>query len=175
MENTNGIHFYPSKVKNVLLLTMCLLFFALGVLVVIGALTEDDIGIVVLGIALAIIFGILFVFGLKRVWNPGPYLMLTSDELIINASNKNAIHIKWVDIRGFNTFKSQNNKFVGVILYDPDKYREQMSSKMRKLYAMNTMMNMPLYNIAYGQIRRPDRKVLWEELENHLRNRNKAE
>jgi len=169
MENTEEMNYYPPKLKNIFLLIMALVFAGFGVLLLFVAYNEGDYGMSILGAALGIFFIVLFVMGLNRLWNPGPYLTLTREELIINASAKNPIHIAWEDIKGFSIYKKSYNKFLGVILYDEEKYRAQMTSKMRKFYAMNSVMNMPLYNIAYGQVKRRDRDYLLQELDVRVR------
>jgi len=158
------VNYYSPKLKNIFLLIMCLFFIAFSILLSIVAYNEGDYGMSIIGAVLGVTFIVLFVMGLNKLWNPGPYLTLTKEELIINASARNPIHIAWEDIKGFSIYKKNYNKILGVILYDEEKYRNQMSSKMRKFYAMNSVMNMPLYNIAYGQVSRKDRDHLLHEL-----------
>ncbi|HLR69186.1 phage holin family protein [Virgibacillus alimentarius] len=168
MEKSQEMHFYESKIRLIFLLILGVVFILFGVLVGIFAFNEGDLGMGALGAVLALFFAFCIVMGLKRLGNPGPYLTLTEEDLIINASSNNPIYIKWVDIEAFSIYKKNNNKFIGVILYDEEKYRDLMSDKMRKLYHINTVMHLPLYNITWGQIKRRDKERLLEELEGRI-------
>ncbi|GEL78442.1 STM3941 family protein [Tenuibacillus multivorans] len=167
MENSQEMHFYESRVRNVLLFVGSLIFLLLGVLVSGVGFNEGDYVFGVLGIFISVIF-ILCLFLVARKFgntNSYPYLTLTEEYLIINVTAMDQFQIKWDDIEAFDVYKMNNNKFIGIILNDEDKYSKLMSNKMRKLYQMNTKMNLPLFNIVWGQIKRQDREQLLEELD----------
>ncbi|TMN20888.1 STM3941 family protein [Lentibacillus cibarius] len=129
-DNTSTLYFYPSKVKNFFLFVMGLAFIAFGALVCGAAFYEGDYGVSVVGALLALFFGIMvFAIG-KGILSSRPYLILTKEALIINAVAKNnAFSIEWDDIIGYNIRDVNFSKFIGIILYDEEKYRARSHSR----------------------------------------------
>ncbi|ASN06077.1 STM3941 family protein [Virgibacillus necropolis] len=165
MENTQKLYFYSSKVKNVLLLIVGLVFIAFGVLVCGAAFNERDFLISGVGAFIALFFGLLTFGILKKMLSPKPYLILTEEELIINASSKKAIPIKWDDIEGYNIQNVHFSKFIEIMLHDEEKYRARMSNTTRKLNKLNDVMNFSPFAIAWVQVKRKDRDKLVNELD----------
>src|SRR5699024_6229978 len=72
-----------------------------------------------------------------------------------------SIPIKWEDIEGYSIKHVQFNKFIEIILYDEEKYKEQMSNIQQKLNTVGTMgAKFRSFAIAWTQIKRKDRDIL---------------
>src|SRR5699024_9905453 len=168
MEKSQEMHFYESKIRLIFLLILGVVFILFGVLVGVFAFNEGDLGMGALGAVLALFFAFCIVMGLKRLGNPGPYLTLTEEVLIINASSNNPIYIKWVDIEAFSIYKKNYNKFIGILINDREKYIERMSGTWRKLYQIDPLEEEPLFNITWGMVKLKDRDLLMKELEQRI-------
>src|SRR5699024_687992 len=98
---------------------------------------------------------------IKRLITAAPYLILTEEELMINPYTEKSIPIKWEDIEGYSIKHVQFNKFIEIILYDEEKYKEQMSNIQQKLNTVRTNESkFSSFAIAYTQIKRKDRDIL---------------
>ncbi|WP_068672209.1 STM3941 family protein [Oceanobacillus sp. Castelsardo] len=172
MENAQDLYFYSPKVKNFLLFIMVLVFTVFGGLICGVAYKEGDFFISSVGAFIALFFGLLILGIFKKILSPKPYLILTEEKLIISASSKNAVPIKWEDIKGYNIQNVHFNKFIEIMLQDEEKYRERMSNTTRKLNKLNDVMNYSPFAIAWGQIKRKDRDRLVYELDRLNRHAN---
>src|SRR5699024_6142331 len=95
---------------------------------------------------------------------PLPFLVLTKKEIILNQGTKNPVSIKW---KGVERYKIQGHHigvksftsftFLDFILYDEEKYKEQMSKTKSKLNGIGTIDGKPstvfifLYHIKIAE------------------------
>lgn len=159
------LHFYPSKIRNFLLLIMGIVFSAFGFLICVAAFNDGDYFHSALGATLGLFFAVVIIVGFKKFFSSEPYLILTKEELILSASSKNPIPIKWKDIEGYRIREIKFNKFVEILLHDDEKYIHMMTVNARRLIKLNQAMNFAPFAIVWGQIKRKDQEKLVHELD----------
>ena len=164
-ENSLELHFYQSKIRNILLIIMEFLFIALGVVVCGAAFKTGDFFVSGAGALLVLFFSFMIVVIVKGMLGSKPYLILTEEVLITSALSKNAIPIQWDDIKGYNIRHVNFNRFIEIILYDEEKYRARMSNTMRRLNKVNKIVDSTLFAIVWGQVKRKDRRKLVHQLD----------
>lgn len=160
-KHSTTLYFYPSKVKNILFIIMGIVFVVSGVAVCFIAFKDEEYVMSIIGAGMAIFFIWLLFTLIKRLITAAPYLILTEEELMINPYTEKSIPIKWEDIEGYSIKHVQFNKFIEIILYDEEKYKEQMSNIQQKLNTVGTMGGkFSSFAIAWTQIKRKDRDIL---------------
>lgn len=152
------LHIYPSKIKNIFFLLLAGTGAVLFGILTISGLIEGVWIAVLLGALPFLVFGFasyrLF-FGVFRL---RPYLTLTENELIIRAfAKKDPIPIKWEDILGYNLITNSGKQTVEIWLYNEEEYDHLLS-------AFN-QFSTDSFTIAWGQVKRKDRKKLAYELD----------
>src|SRR5690625_538026 len=157
-KNSTTLYFYPSKVKNIFFVITGIVFLVFGVAVCFAAF-KDEVYVICLisaGLGLYVIW-LLFKL-IKKLITAAPYLVLTEEELEINPYTEKSIPIKWEDIEGYSIEHIQFNKFIEIVLYDEEKYKEQMSNTRQKLNAVNTVgAKFSSLSIAWTHIKHKDR------------------
>src|SRR5690625_1671538 len=126
-ENSLELHFYQSKIRNILLIIMGLLFIALGVVVCGEAFKTGDFFASGAGALLVLFFSFMIVVIVKGMLGSKPYLILTEEVLITSALSKNAIPIQWGDIKGYNIRHVNFNRFIEIILRSEEHTSELQS------------------------------------------------
>lgn len=170
-DNSTTLYFYPSKVKNVLFVVIGPIFAVGGTAMCYTAFKNEDYFMGLLGGGIAILFTISIPLFIKNIIKPIPLLVLTEKELIMNPGAKKPIPIKWEDIEDYRirTSHIQFNTltFIELILYDEEKYKEQMSKTNRKLNVIGTMgSKYSLFSIHLEQIKVTERDLLLYALDN---------
>ncbi|MDX8045386.1 STM3941 family protein [Gracilibacillus sp. S3-1-1] len=165
MERKQALYFYRPRVKNILLLIMCSVYMAFGVVVGGFAFNEQNYLMSGVGALLAICFGFLIFISLKRIFGSKPYLILTEETLTISAPSKNAVPLRWEDIEGYDIRSVNFSKVIEIKLRDEEKYRDQMSKSAAWFNKMNDVMNYRPFGISWGQVKRKERSRLARELD----------
>lgn len=130
-----------SKTKIVLLVLIACAFVVLG-----GALLSlDDATIeshrrfnsplLVHGVALAsiVFFGLAGVFGVKKLFDKKPGLVLNSSGVIDNSSGVSAGLIPWAEILGFEIYEIHKQKMLIIKVRNPQQYIERGGAFRRAL------------------------------------------
>lgn len=165
LEDTGELSFYQSKIKIMLIIMIGLIFAAFGIVLCVAAFELGDFVMSGIGALTALLcFFAIFVL-VRRLLHSKPYLIITQDELIVGASSKNAIPIQREDIRGYHIFHVHFTKTIEVILYDEEKYRDRMSTTSRRFHKVNDLVGARQFGIAWGQVKRKDRRKLLYELD----------
>src|SRR5699024_9406674 len=160
-EHSTTLYFYPSKVKMILFIIIGIVFLVFGVAVCFAAFKDEVYVISLISAGIATFFTWLLFTLIKRLITAAPYLVLTEEELMINPYTEKSIPIKWEDIEGYSIKHVQFNKFIEIVLYDEEKYKEQMSNIQQKLNTVGTMGGQfSSFAIAWTQIKRKDRDIL---------------
>ncbi|MFD1068254.1 STM3941 family protein [Oceanobacillus locisalsi] len=165
MEKEHVVYFYPPRVKNIFLFLMGLVFVAFGMVVCVFAFKERDFFISGVGAFLAVLFGFLILMILKGIVGSKPHITLTKETLTIGAGSKHAIPLKWDDIIGYSIRNIGFSKYIEIVLYDEEKYRNRMTKATTWFNKMNDVMGYRPFGIGWGQIKRKDRKRLVRELD----------
>ncbi len=170
--NVGGImedlYFYSSKIRTFFLILLGIGFTALGIFVGRVALNEEDFFVSVVGAASGLGFGFATLVLFKSLFSHKPYLILTKEELIMNASSRNPIPIKWEDIESYRIRKLNFNKFIDINLHDDEKYFDLMTTNVRRLNKLNKSMDYALFSIVWGMVKRGEREQLTQELDRRV-------
>ena len=87
-----------------------------------------------------VFFGICGVFGVKKLFDRKPGLVLSSAGIFDNSSGVSAGLIPWSEITGFSVFEVQKQKMLIVGVTNPEKYVEAGGSLKRALNRANFKM-----------------------------------
>src|SRR5699024_12184896 len=111
---------------------------------------NEDYRISLVGGVIATFFVLLVPAIVKKIIKPLPFLVLTKKEIILNQGTKNPVSIKWKDVERYQIqghrigVKSLTSfTFLDFILYDEEKYKEQMSKTKPKLNGIGTIEGKP--------------------------------
>ncbi len=123
-----------SKTKNILLLIGALIFVVIGVFIFLyeGSLFKRTMGIVSV-----IFFGACGIIALKKLFDTQPGLILNQDGITDNASGFPLGFVPWEEIVGIGEYTAHRQKFVVLLLQDPEKYINQGSAIAQKMKRAN--------------------------------------
>ena len=93
-----------------------------------------------LGAAAILFFGICGVYGLKKMFDTKPGLVLNSSGIIDNVSGVAAGFIPWSEVIGVGVYEIQNQKMLIIGVRDPQKYIDRGSAVMRMVNKANQGM-----------------------------------
>jgi hypothetical protein len=82
-------------------------------------------------------FGLCGVFGLFKLFDSAPGLIVDEEGIIDNSSALAAGRIPWSDIRGFEIRTVQNQKLLTIEVHNPEKYVQRAHVLKRPLVAIN--------------------------------------
>lgn len=118
-----------NKTKTLFVIFGSLIFVTLGIWIIFTAQepngNQQKLFIVILlyaagGLSVAF-FGLCLVAGIWRLFSKSPGLELNIDGMIIFSAGK-PLFINWQEIERFSIHETQNQKFLVVHIYNPDKY-----------------------------------------------------
>jgi hypothetical protein len=120
--------------------------------------TEPDY---VNGVAMAAIafFGVCGIFGLKKMSDHRPGVLLTPDGFYDNSSGVAAGIVTWSDVSGVSEYSMQGQRFVSVLLKDPETYVNRGSTLRRMANRANMKLCGTPVNISANSL-----KISYEEL-----------
>ncbi len=167
MSLSNEKIIYLSKLKIILLIVGASIFVALGVWFL--TLDTDSIessrrfnspalvyGIGVIGI---VFFGLCALVGLKKLFDKAPGLILNEEGILDNSSGVSAGVIPWSEVVGINEYQVQKQKFVSILVQDPEKYVNTGNALKRMANKANVKMCGTPINISANSL-----KISYEEL-----------
>lgn len=173
-DNTTTLYFYPSRVKIIII-------GIIGVVCIVGctavcfiAFKNEDYLLSLLGGVIATFFVLMVPSIVKKIIKPLPFLVFTKKEIILNQGTKNPVSIKWKDVE---RYKIQGHRigvksltsftFLDFILYDEEKYKEQMSKTKPKLNGIGTIDGKPCtVSIFLDHIKIAEQDLLLYALDN---------
>ena len=82
-------------------------------------------------------FGLCGVFGLFKLFDSAPGLIVDDEGIIDNSSALAAGRIPWSDIRGFEIRTVQNQRLLTIEVHNPEKYVQRAHVLKRPLVAIN--------------------------------------
>ena len=173
-DNTTTLYFYPSRVKIIIISILVIVFLIGGTAMCFIAFKNEDYLISLLGGVIATFFVLMVPVIVKKIIKPLPFLVLTKKEIILNQGTKNPVSIKWKDVErykiqghhiGAKSFTSFT--FLDFILYDEEKYKEQMSKTKPKLNGIGTIEGKPsTVSIFLDHIKIAEQDLLLYALDN---------
>jgi len=75
-----------------------------------------------IGAAAIVFFGLMGVLGLKKLFDRSPGIILNQDGLTDNSSGFSVGFIPWSDVSGIGQYETHKQKFISILLRDPEKY-----------------------------------------------------
>lgn len=156
-----------SKVKIIFLLLGAAFFIAIGVWFLTLNTHEIEASrkfnnpmlFCVLGIVLILFFGLVSLFGLKKLFDKSPGLVINYEGILDNSSGVSVGVIPWLEVSGIGEYQVQKQKFISVLLYDPNKYVNKGSFLKRMANRANKKMCGTPINISTNSL-----KICYEEL-----------
>ena len=137
-----------SKTKVVLMVIGSLAFVAIGVFFLLNAesvakdLPIDDPWFARgVGIASLLFFGLAGIFGLRKLSDRNPGLVLNSSGIIDNSSGVAAGFIPWSEIKGAEIFEVHRQKILIIKVKNPQAYIDRGSALRRAANKMNAKMS----------------------------------
>lgn len=92
------------------------------------------------GLASIVLFGACALYGVRKMFDRKPGLVLNSDGIVDNASAVAAGFIPWSEVVGAGVFEIQKQKMLVVGVSDPEKYIARGGALKRALNKANTGM-----------------------------------
>ena len=105
-----------------------------------GFLGNNPLIVYGVGLAGVIFFGGCGLYGLAKLFDKKPGLVLNSSGLVDNASAVAAGFIPWSEVTGAGVYEVQKQKMLVVGLRDPQKYVDRGSALRRSLNRANSRM-----------------------------------
>lgn len=123
-----------SKTKNILLLIGALIFVVIGVFIFLyeGSFFKRTMGIVSI-----LFFGACGIIALKKLFDTQPGLILNQNGITDNTSGFPLGFVPWKEIIGIGEYTAHRQKFIVLILQDPEKYINQGSTVAQKVKRAN--------------------------------------
>lgn len=170
-DNTTTLYFYPSRVKIIIISILVIVFLIGGTAMCFIAFKNEDYPISLLGGVIATFFVLMMPAIVKKIIKPLPFLVLTKKEIILNQGTKNPVSIKWKDVERYKIQAHHINSIsltcLDFILYDEEKYKEQMSKTKPKLNGIGTIDGKPCtVSIFLDHIKIAEQDLLLYALDN---------
>jgi hypothetical protein len=147
-----------SKRKLLMLLVGSVLFVVAGVFFLIkpttflNPLMQNTRFIAIIGSAAILFFGFCAVFAAKKMFDDRPGLIIDQLGITDNSSAVSGGLIPWNEIDGISTAQVQSQRFILLMVSDPEKYiaAQQGSFKRRMMKINYRMYNTPICINANG-------------------------
>ncbi|MES2772931.1 MAG: STM3941 family protein [Bacteroidota bacterium] len=138
MTTTETIEIPLSKKKLAALLVASIVFVALGLWFVIsppdfdGPLFRNPTLVRIIGVASFLFFSLAGFVGIRKLMDKRPGLIIDTTGITDNASGVSAGHIPWSDIVAIQSTEVFNQKFLIVLVKNPDHYIERQASVIKR-------------------------------------------
>jgi hypothetical protein len=132
-----------SKTKMALILAGAALFVVLGVWFVNNPyqLHRNHILIMAVGIASIVVFGVVALFIVSKLFDARPGFIIDDDGITDNSSMFAVGFVPWEDVLGFKIESVASQKFIMVLVNDPDGYiHRQPNALARQTASANYRM-----------------------------------
>lgn len=152
---------YLSKVKITFLIVLAIMFVVLGV----WLLTLDpqrienarrfNSPVLIYGTAIAAIvfFGLCGIVGVRKLFDNSPGLILTAEGIYDNSSGVSGGLIPWREVVGISEYQIQRQKFVSILVQDPEKYVKRGNALKRMTNRANIKMCGTPINISANALK----------------------
>jgi hypothetical protein len=164
--NKYQIEIELSKFKLSWMFLGCMIFVLIGILFVMNPTKYESFimgsptFIFISGLLALLFFGLLGLFFLKKILDKSFGLVISDQGITDNSSGVSAGFIPWKDIIAIQETEVMNQKFINVIVKDPEAYINAQKNFLKRR-AMQA--NYKLYGIAIG-ISAKGLKISYEEL-----------
>lgn len=159
---------YPSRMRVLMWTFLALLAVIIGgVLVALGLSEEvNRLKGIVVGIACVVFFGLGFLYGLYRLINRQPSIIMNKEGITDNSSLSGAGRVKWTEIQDIRMYVYLGQKMIGLFLYDNDQFIARQSGLKKYIARMNRKLVPTSVNISQHGITMPLEQLYERILEN---------
>lgn len=102
--------------------------------------SRDTLFIKLISLTSIIFFGMTGLYGLTKIFDRKPGLIINQEGLFDNSSAVGAHLIKWEDIKGFDIVQVKSTKFLLIFVHNPNSYLDKVNKLKRFLMKMNEKM-----------------------------------
>lgn len=149
-----------SKTKLILLMVAAIGFVAVGIWLltldaqVIASQPRFNSPTFIYAIAVVAIlfFGACGYIGVKKFFDDTPGLIVNAEGIFDNSSGVSAGLVPWSDIAGINEYTIGRQKFISILVYDPEKYAERGNALRRMTNKANIKMCGTPINISANSL-----------------------
>jgi len=139
--------YYPSRPKLALIFLGGVALTATSLWILLDDSGDPSLKVRIAGWIGAPFFGVLSVYLLVRLIQRRPSVVIDADGIHDNASMASAGFIRWSDIASATIFSVKNQKMVGILLKDNDRFLSRFGMIRRALAKANISMGYPLVAI----------------------------
>ncbi|MEL7296582.1 MAG: STM3941 family protein [Pseudomonadota bacterium] len=160
-DTEDEVEIFRSKGKMLLLLIGALAFVAMGIWML--TLSGDDIRmgrrfnnpifVKAIGIVAIVFFGYCAFFAFRKLLDNAAALVISSEGLVDNASGLAPGVIRWSEITDIGEYMVQRQRFIAILLVDPEAFVEKSGRLARMLARANASMSGTPVNIPTNALR----------------------
>lgn len=143
IKNDKQIEIPLSKIKMILMFIGALAFIAIGMWFIIDppemsyrsgrrAIFGNPDFLFIIGVISILFFGFVAVFIFKKLFDKKAGLIINQKGIVDNSSGLSIGLILWSDIQGIETIKVNNQKFIMLILKNPQNYLDKVTNKLKR-------------------------------------------
>ena len=129
-----------NKLKLVMMFFGAVLFVAAGIWFVTNpsTFTKDTSGfmgstkIIIIGWAAIIFFGVCAIMIARKIFDNNSGLVINSEGILDNSSGVSAGLISWADVTGLRERQVYNQKFIMIMVKDPEKYIDRHTGALKR-------------------------------------------
>jgi len=138
MYDQTKIEIQLSKSKLTLMLLGCFVFVGIGTCFIINpsqyesVIMRSSTIIFVSGLLGILFFGFLSFFFLKKFNDKSPGLIISDEGITDNSSGVSAGFIPWTDVIAIKEIKIVNQKFINIIVKNPQEYIDRQKSAFKR-------------------------------------------
>lgn len=150
-----------SKAKGLALLTGCLVLVGMGMALAastqigsVGIFKFTNVALVVaIGLVGVVFFGLCAVVAIIKLLDHTPGLTLSCEGLTDNASGVSAGFVPWTEITAIQEYKIQGQKFVSILVENPEKYVNRGNALKRLANRANLKLSGTPINITANTLK----------------------
>ncbi len=106
-----------------------------------------------IGIVSIVLFGLSGLFGIKKLFDKSPGLILNSEGILDNSSGLSAGLIPWSEVMDIGEYQVQKQKFISIHVQDPEKYANNGNALKRMANRANIKMCGTPINISANSLK----------------------
>lgn len=156
-QSNNEMVLYQGTGKVIGLSIGALIFVLLGVLFVVGGLSEEKTHylLVSIGVVSVVLFGLCLAYFVYRLFNRKPSIIVNEEGLLDNSSYIGGGFLRWEEIKDIVLYDFMGQRFIGIQLFDEEQFVNRQSAFKKGLMRLNSGMVQAPINIAQSGLKMP--------------------
>jgi len=127
-----------------------------------------------IGFISIVFFGLCGLFGIKKIFDKSPGLVVSSDGILDNSSGISAGIIPWSEVVSIGEYQVQKQKFISIQVTDPEKYANNGNALKRMANRANIKICGTPINISANSLKINYRELLETITEYYQQSRENA-